>query len=537
MSNTISNYVEKAKALFGFQSGYNTSLADTALYDRTNDYMQRASLYQYNWSVYRGYTAEAQLNEDGSRPIKVNFVRHNIDKVNYFAFGKGFAITHEKYQDEIDLAMKAFGPRFKEKLLRMGQFGSVTGNAYLLAAPVEQESPDTLFDADTKSFKVSLKAEVRVVVLNSSYVTPIYSDFDMDELVAVHIRIPQKHIISGKSHSSFHHCVITKEEIAQWTSNSKGEETAESREVIPNPIKKVYCTHIRNLTNGDSVFGIDDLSEVEKINSEVQASITNTGSILKYHGDPITLVFGAKSGNLKKGPNKIWGNLPKDGDVRNLELAGDLGAATNHLKELKTDLNVLMGVPQIAQGVEQAISNTSGVALHTMYMPLIEKSDIKHALYGPGLLNCIVNILRWTQKLALPINTSGDGRKKKLLTDAQLRDIEESSTIIWKSPLPKDKLVEVQIQIAKLQGNLQTTEDALRELGEPNPAKKAAAIKAEKEEQAQAAFQNQARMASLTQSENPTEKKEDAKPGPSGMEASNGVNKKESEQQKGRPNE
>jgi len=38
------------------------------------------------------------------------------------------------------------------------------------------------------------------------------------------------------------------------------------------------------------------------------------------------VIVGAKASQLEKGPKKVWGGLPKDAQVFNLELGGNLAA-------------------------------------------------------------------------------------------------------------------------------------------------------------------------------------------------------------------
>ena len=50
--------------------------------------------------------------------------------------------------------------------------------------------------------------------------------------------------------------------------------------------------------------------------------------------------------SVKKGANKVWGGLPKDGRVENLELRGDLSASTNYIKDLKQAMHEIGGMLQ-----------------------------------------------------------------------------------------------------------------------------------------------------------------------------------------------
>jgi hypothetical protein len=363
-----------------------------------------------------------------------------------------------------------------------------------MVAPVEMAEAITTFNPDSATVETDVDAQIRIIVLNSAYCTPIYSDFDMDELLAMHIRVPVRSFNeNGTWTTKYQNFYIDKKQIATWETDNGGSEITNTRRTQPNPIGEVYVVHIRNYTRGDSLFGQDDIQMAEKLNEEMTDATTNIGQILKYHADPVTLIFGAKSANLQKGPNKIWGNLPKDGKVENLELQGDLEASNKYLAEVKEDLHALMGVPEIAQGTKQAISNTSGVALHTMYLPLIEQAEIKHLMYEPGIIRTLVLAIRWMSHLGILYVRDEDGNRRPVdgrssnanLTESDYEDMELQTEIVWKSPLPKDRQVEVQIQTAKIEAGLQDRRGALKELGEQDIDKKIEAIERDVEERAE----------------------------------------------------
>ncbi len=109
---------------------------------------------------------------------------------------------------------------------------------------------------------------------------------------------------------------------------------------------------------------------------------------------PITCIFGAKAKQLEKGPRQIWAGLPSDARVENLRLEGDLTAANTYLDKVKLAIHELSDVPEGSLGGMQAISNTSGVALHLQYQPLVEKTQRKKAQYEPGFQQLNYFILR-----------------------------------------------------------------------------------------------------------------------------------------------
>ncbi len=514
-------------------STYEQLSLDTAAENRV-----RIDRYKTNWRDYRGLPIAAAQSEDKTPITYVNFLRRNIDKINWFAFGRPFKLTHYKYQEQLDVALQCWGPKRVEKMLRVGQFGSVTGDAFIMVAPAQVAEQIVQYNKELVDYEVKIPAQVRVVPLNPAYCTPTYDAFDSDVLVAMDIDIPVRkyEASTGQWTTTYYHQTITKNEIITSSLDNSGKEIMGTRVSVPNPIKTIYVVHIRNYPCGDSVYGMDDITEAASLNSALANAIANIGQILKYHGDPITIIFGAKSSNLKKGANKIWGNLPKDAKVENLALNTDLTAANTYMDTLKESLHATMGVPEIAQGTKQAISNTSGVALHTMYLPLIERAVTKHQIYGPSLTEVSILSIKWLEELNLMYSLDEEGNKKpkdgrtKKLTDEDYESIRQDSELRIALPLPKDRLIEAQIQTTLMAGGLQTTRDALVELGEARPDEKAEEIKEEAEEKQAKALELMTSEATIAAKNKP-----DGSGIASGAGANQGEPKEESDTPKGRP--
>lgn len=443
----------------------------------------RLQKYRGNWNAYYGLNLDKMNAEDGSKAARVNFLKRNIDKVGYFAFGGGYEMTHPRYQDNLRLADMCWGLKKIEKLLKLSQQGSVTGDAFVMVAPkaiatkaLAANAPQTAESKDKTP-----GSQIAIVVLPSEYCLPYYDPFDSDVLVAMEVKVPfQVQNAEGKFETQYQYMKITDETVSYGILDSDGnvygisvnERSAKLAE-IPNPIKSVYCIHIRNFPAGNSIYGSDDITEVAALNNAYTERLTDIGAIVNYHSAPITCVYGAKAGSLVRGPNKVWGNLPKDGKVENLELKTDLKAANDHLAKIKEGLHELTGVPEIAQGSQQAISNTSGVALHTMYLPLIERADTKQNIYGPGLMEVVVLALKWCQELDLmsfvaPV--SGEVQVVKPITKPETwDDLRQNTTIRYPSPLPKDRLIEAQIQTTLITARLQSRRAAMVALGVKDP--------------------------------------------------------------------
>jgi hypothetical protein len=204
--------------------------------------------------------------------------------------------------------------------------------------------------------------------------------------------------------------------------------------------------------------------------------MTVWSDIIDYHGAPVTIVKGAKVANLEKGPRRVWGGIPVNGDVYNLEMAADPVLFETYLNRVKMTMHELTGVPEAALGQMQPISNTSGVALSIMYQPLMIKYNIKIASYGWGLKRINELIIRTLalkepSMLVFDPQTSGQLELEPDQYPAlNFNDpITYETTVHWPPPLPVDILIKLNEIQVKMSLGLMSKEGALRELGEEFP--------------------------------------------------------------------
>lgn len=450
---------------------------------------RRISKYSANWDTYWGVTLALQRSEDNAPASRVNFLKRNIDKIIYFAFGLGYSASHPRYQQQLDLIDTCWGTNKIEKLTRVGQQGSVTGDAFIMCAPrAFVNKAISKAEGVEEDVGKTPPSQLRIVSIPSQFCTAYYDPFDIDDLEKLEIRIPYQVMDEdGNLTTHYNYMEITEETIKTGVLDSDmgilGIDVNDRSRVLKtqeNPLKEVYVVHIRNYPAGSLIYGFDDVTEAGPLNSAYTERLTNIGDIVSYHAAPITCVYGAKAGNLVRGPNKVWGNLPKDAKVENLSMNTDLKAANDHLQKIKEGIHELTGVPEIAQGSQQAISNTSGVALHTMYLPLIERAGVKQEFYGPKFIEIGILALKWCQLLNLmqmvDPNTGDVVTVPKITKESQWEDMRLNTVLMFPSPLPKDELITVQVQSTRLAAKIQSRRAALVALGERNPDKVLAEI-------------------------------------------------------------
>lgn len=565
----MAKFFEKLATMFGLGRFFNTTAATMRVgyMDPASEQAARLAKYDRNWQLYNGDKSistssvrtadEANLavtkvtemgfkKEDGSKDLpKTNWLKRNIDKVNWWAFGRPYTLNNEDHQEILDATDNCWGAHLIEKLENMGQYGSVCGDAFLMVLP-RQSGATVTFDPADLEFKAEVASDILIQVLNPSFCTPVYDPFDRFRLVAMDIQIPMRVVDeSGAWNTQFQFQRITPEKVYTAILDKSGMPIKETEKEYDNPVGEVYVLHIRNRPFGDATFGDDDLREAARLNEVYNEKLLSTGQVIDYHGDPITLIFGARAKNLTKGPNKVWGNLPKDGRVERLTLETDLPANNQFLKDIKENIHVMMGVPEIAQGVQQAISNTSGVALHVMYMPMIERVIEKWGFYSPHIIHIHVLCAKWMDYLGILKKAGSRGRKvnisSKKLTPEDYDSLLNDTQILWELPLPKDKLIEAQIQETLVRNRLRSKKAAMRLLGDNNPEKTLEEIDVERRsdielEREKFAVEQRQRQQNAVDNEGNTDDDPDGGSMPaSGAEAGNGENTNDSDAQKGRP--
>ena len=362
-------------------------------------------------------------------------------------------------------------------LFEMAQTGGVSGDCFVKIAYEE---------AWEDSIGRYHPGRVRILPLNPAFAFPEFHPHDRTRL----LRFKQKYRFWGTSlegtRQVFTYTEILTDDIIEEYIN---DELIDSR---PNPLGQIPVVHIPNIPVSGSPWGLADAHDIITINRSYNEISTDIADIINYHAAPVTVIVGAKASNLEKGAKKVWGGLPKDSQVFNLEGGGaGLAGAMEYLASLKTAMHEMMNVPETALGQVQPISNTSGVALSIQYQPLMNRWSQKTAQYGKGLerinelviLNLVVK-----EPEVLQYDPTQDGPLK----EGQLTKLDPNDPITYRSfahfpePLPLDKLILMNELQQKMSLGLESKEGALRALGEEFPEEKLEEIRKEMIEDAKA---------------------------------------------------
>jgi len=433
----------------------------------------RLNRYSLNWAMYLGHHWSYR-REIGEAQMVYNYYRAFTDYIINFTFGRGAQFRSPSVTEAVvpDLLKRVWeSDNDKQSVMwEMGQQGGVSGDCFVKVAYEE-----AYVDPAGRGHP----GKVRILPLNSSFCFPEFHPHDRNRL----IRFKLKYRFWGTSTEGTRQVytyteILTDDRIEEYIND----ELIDSR---PNPIGVVPVVHIPNVRVSGSPWGLSDCHDIIVLNRNYNETATDIADIINYHAAPVTVITGAKASGLEKGPKKVWGGLPKDAQVFNLEGGGQgLAGAMEYLKIIKTAMHEMVGVPETALGQVQPISNTSGVALSIQYQPLMNRYHQKITQYGEGIQRInelILMTLAFKEPEGFMYRPEVNGPIKKF--QMPVLDLNNpvtfESTVHFPPPLPLDKLIVLSEIQQKMNMGLESREGALRQLGEEFPDEKLEEIRSE----------------------------------------------------------
>jgi hypothetical protein len=433
----------------------------------------RLNRYSLNWAMYLGHHWSYR-KQVGDAQLALNYYRAFTDFVINFTFGKGVSFRSPKETEAIvpDLLERVWEVDNNKAtvLWEIGQQGAVSGDCFIKVAyeeayvdPAGRQHP----------------GRVRILPLNSSFAFPEFHPHDRERL----IRFKLKYRFWGTSlegtRQVFTYTEILTDDVIEEYIN---DELIDSR---PNPLGVIPVVHIPNVRISGSPWGLSDCNDIININRTYNETATDIADIVNYHAAPVTVIIGAKASQLEKGANKVWGGLPKDARVENLEGgAQGLKSGLDFLALLKKSMHEMVGVPETALGQAQPISNTSGVALSIQFQPLMNRYHQKIIQYAHGLER-VNELILLSLAIKEPETFIWDPTRDVKLKKGQVDRLDPNDPLTYRSyvqfpqPLPLDKLIALNEIQSLLSLGLESKEGALRTLGEEFPAEKLNEIRQE----------------------------------------------------------
>ena len=453
------------------------------------------------WNFYEGYHWEG-IDDLDSPQVTFNYCKTFVNKFVSFEFGKGFTIKTPTVTENTEVTINdpkieryidtnhdgELSEEEKDKVVvsekntfdflsdvwkdnkrdifctELGQTKSITGEAWVKVHYLSAEDLEDPFEEHPNGM-------IKVSIVPTQYVFPTFNDHDKDKLDSLLIMYPIRQVVQTglllrrtQETTIMYKEYWTKDEIVVYEGGNEVDR-------MTNPYGFIPFVQIKNFPIAGRSYGIGDLDDIIPLNVELNTKRSDISEVIDYHSAPITLVYGAKIGNLEKGANKVWGGLPKDSKVENLSLQGDLIASVNYTSTIKTAMCEIGGIPETVLGGASAISNTSGVALQYMNLPLIERTRIKRHCTTIGLqrVNKMILYIALIEGL---IEKPEDVPMKTFL----------DNEVTLPDTLPKDELIELQKIESELKLGLECRHGAMERIGKEDISSKLAEIDKERQE-------------------------------------------------------
>lgn len=416
------------------------------------------------WNFYEGYHWE-ELPPQEMPEVTINYCRAFVDKFVAFELGKAFTFTTSPEVDEelVTTEEKESDRRtlfdFLEDVwednnqyafcVELGQMKSITSKAWV---KVSYESPEEL--KEKFSYDKYPQGRIRLDLLPTHTVFPEYDPHDRTRITAITVMYEYEKITRTAILNKPRREKVLYKQV--WTDKECVIYDGKEEPVVyGHQLGFIPFVEFKNAVLAGQTDCKGDLDDIIPLNTEYNLKKSNMSETIDYHSAPITIVYGAKIGNLEKGANKLWGGIPKDAKVENLEMKGDGGVGIEYLADLKKAMCEVSNTPETTLGGStQAVSNTSGIALQYINLPLVEKTRAKRILTEDGFerLNELIILISLIKGLI------------KKPDKVQVRDLVKTEVDITET-LPKDELLLIQQLEAELKLGLESRSGALKRLG------------------------------------------------------------------------
>lgn len=426
----------------------------------------RLARYASNWAWYLGHHW-GHRREAGEPQLTFNWVRAFSDFLVNFCFGKGVNFhSPEATSAIVPHTLKHVWEIHNNKravINEIGQLGSVSGDVFVKVAYEDPYVDNAGLPHDGR---------IRILPLNPAFCFPEFHPHDRTRLIRFKLKYKFWGTAQDGTRQVFTYVELMTEEAIEEYIN---DELIDSR---VNPLGRIPVAFTPNFAVASSPWGLGDINDIIALNREYNEKATEISDIINYHASPVTVVIGASAANLEKGPRKVWAINKEKATIQNLELETNFTGPLGYMELLKQAMHELTGVPVMALGQQQPISNTSGAALNMQYQPLILKFERKKSQYIP-LFEEINRLVMMHAFLYAPELTlynpmvSGVILKEDQLPELDPRDELSYRTYVdWTSPLPLDLLIKINEVQAKMAMGLESKRGALRDFGTQFPDQK-----------------------------------------------------------------
>lgn len=269
--------------------------------------------------------------------------------------------------------------KIMQTLMKLGINGGVCGQVFLKVMPPLPP----------------VKPYPRIVVLDPANVYPVIDPEDCDNVLSWRI---QWNAIDPKTGKPMVRRQLIEPEGGQWLITDQV--SKQDSPVFVNmsapvlwPFMWSPISYCQNMPIPNSFWGRSDLELVVEINDAINFSASNSQRIERVHGHPKTVGAGFRSTSLTVNPDEVIILPNPEATLKNLEMQSDLSAAATWYQIRMDALHEITRVPECATGKVDNLGSLSGVAIQTLFQPLIQKTKAKQVLYGPMLEEVCCHLL------------------------------------------------------------------------------------------------------------------------------------------------
>jgi hypothetical protein len=401
-----------------FYERYNLQFQITNL-DVERQHTERIENYRRFWNAYRSKVTDIpDVDTKDFTQVNINYNRIFVDALVHFMAGKGVKPYTPYNQVLQDFLNKVWDMCNKgKKVKEIVRTGKVAGDVFTKIIPYldnihREPIPDKLKTEDDIKTETEVQKEIssvedlhnkledanKRVIDEGLYV--MTDEFDpgtvkqeilvLDEkrVFPVYAYTPRKELISctifSDGVSDDGDSFTLKEVWTKTTISVYKNDTLIMGYPVPNYLGYIPVVHIPNIEVKNSDFGESDMQRFYNTCYIFNDVIRDIRGIVRYFSSPMTVLVGASLKSMVVGPDKTYA-IPKGADLKHVEMNTDLPAANKFLELIKQAMHEESGVhARSLGGTENAISNTTGVALHTEYFSLIRVTDLCKDNYTEG---------------------------------------------------------------------------------------------------------------------------------------------------------
>jgi len=402
---------------------------------------ERLSGYRHYWRFYQGRQWTVEYDGGDRKPV-YNYCKKVVNKRASWLTGRGFRLISQKGNETVATLFEKVWAKNRGRSLirRTSKFSFCFGDGFWYFTPQTKDAYGNPLPKE--------RWFVRIVPLNPQFCFPIWSEQDPNVMAAFLLQFPVWD--SGGSRTRLFSCLMDVEKVQYYLDNDKVG-------TVANPLGVIPVVHIPHDPQGDQLFGTSLLHNVTDLNEEYNNTSLSIKKIIKYHGEPTTIVYGARMGAMERAANKVWSNLPPpdQAKVENLEMHSDLTVYLEYLTRIEANIYELARTPRIAYDFQNIrVSNTSGIAIQLMFQPLIEATLDEQDQYTEAIT--------LGNEIIYRIHLHIFGEDLTQLGDDAYRGLEME--VQWISMLPKDEQIEMDLALKKISSGIWSKAEAIRRL-------------------------------------------------------------------------